>query len=317
MLFESDANGWRSGASGIGEAGRQGNYALENGRPQNAVVSYREPIPSDHVETRMKAPLRLILVLLILQASVAISAANDGPEIQRGHVHVARTPAQLVDGKSLEGLSDIHDVGREISWQMYVPENYDPDVPAGLLVFVSPTPKGWLPKAWRPVLDEQNLIMISADMSGNGTRTKKRLLHAALAPYVAAERYSIDPQRIYVSGFSGGGKVASIAAVQFANLFTGAIYICGVVAWPDVSADQLALAKSRRYVFITGSDDFNRKLTRRLYAKYEKSGMNHISLLTIHGMAHNVPGEKHFREAIHYLDADEQAEENIAVSDSP
>ena len=265
----------------------------------------------------MKAPARLILALLILQASVAISAANDDPEIKRGHIHVARTPAQLVDAKSLESLSEIQDMGQEISWQMYVPDNYDPDVPAGLLVFVSPTTKGWLPNAWRPVLDEQNLIMISADMSGNGTRTKKRLLHAALAPYVAAESYSIDPQRIYVSGFSGGGKVASIAAVQFANLFSGAIYICGVVAWPEVSAGQLALAKSRRYVFITGSDDFNRKLTRRLYAKYEKSGMKNINLLTIHGMAHNIPGEEHFREAMNYLDADDQATENLAVSDNP
>ena len=159
-----------------------------------------------------------------------------------------------------------------------------------------------MPIGWKPVFDEQNLILISADQSGNGTRTKTRMMLAALAPYVAAERYKIDPGRIYVSGFSGGGKVASIASIQFANLFSGAIYICGVEFWPKVSPALLSLAKSHRYVFVTGSDDFNRQLTRRIYGRYERAGMANIDLITVPGMAHSTPGEEHFREAMRYLD---------------
>ena len=72
--------------------------------------------------------------------------------------------------------------------------------------------------------------------------------------------------------------------------------------WPKVAPALLTLAKSHRYVFLTGSDDFNRQLTRRIYGRYRRAGVANIDLITVPGMAHSTPGEKHFREAMHYLD---------------
>ncbi len=159
-------------------------------------------------------PARALLVSLIVSCCTSVFAEHsDDADVQYGRFFIKGTAAELVDPETMESMSKLLDADKEITWQMYVPESYDPNKPAGLLVYVSPTPRGGMPIGWKPVFDEQNLILISADQSGNGTRTKTRMMLAALAPYVAAERYKIDPGRIYVSGFSGGGKVASIASI--------------------------------------------------------------------------------------------------------
>ncbi|MCH9695755.1 MAG: hypothetical protein K0U72_14665 [Gammaproteobacteria bacterium] len=249
----------------------------------------------------MRRPRTLSPWALGLVVAWTMAGADDSA-LQYGRFQVTGPASELMDAVTAEALSGIVDADQEISWQMYVPETYDPQKPAGLMVFVSPTPRGGMPIGWKPVFDESNLILISADSSGNRTRTKKRMFFAVLAPYAASQRYNIDPTRIYVSGFSGGGKVASITAIQFANLFTGAIYVCGVESIPKVSPEQLELAKSHRYVFMTGSDDFNRVPTRNMYARYERKGLTNISLVTVPRMAHSIPGEEHFREAMRFLD---------------
>ncbi|MGB5628710.1 MAG: hypothetical protein WBM45_00740 [Woeseiaceae bacterium] len=248
----------------------------------------------------------LSLVLLLIHCcSVAIAGNSDEPGIQRGSFDIKRTASELVDPATLQGMADILDADAKINWQVYVPANYDPGKPAGVLVYVSPMPTGQMPNGWQPLFDEENLIYISADRSGNRTLTKRRMLYAALAPYVLAETYAIDPTRIYVSGFSGGGKVASIAVIQFASLFTGAIYICGVEFWSEIPPALRSRVMSNRYVFLTGGRDFNRDLTKNIHRQYERAGVANIHLMDIAGMGHDEPERERFREAIHYLDGRE------------
>ena len=105
-----------------------------------------------------------------------------------------------------------------------------------------------------------------------------------------------------MAGFSGGGKVASHAAVHFANLFVGGLYICGTEPWSGKEPDELARAVSGRYVFMTGTRDFNRISTKQTYEKYIRSGMVNSKLIVESGLAHAMPGVEQFREAVHYLD---------------
>lgn len=128
-------------------------------------------------------------------------------------------------------MSGVIRADEEITWKMYVPESYDANKPAGLMVYISPSPKGWMPRKWRPVIDETNQIWTSANRSGNRTHTAKRMLYAVLAPQIVERDYRIDADRTYLSGFSGGGKVAGMVSIDFANLFRGAIYICGAEHW--------------------------------------------------------------------------------------
>lgn len=244
----------------------------------------------------------LIACLLVHWCTPSYGQDGGKPDIQFGQFEVSRTPAQLVDLVGSESMLDPLDDDEPISWRMYVPETYDSSKPAGLMVYISPTSSGEIQGDWRPVIDAENLIWIGANRSGNRTRTNKRILLATLAPYLASESYEIDPDRVYLSGFSGGGKAAGLASVHLARLFKGAIFICGAESWSDVEPEQLLTAAPNRYVFVTGSRDFNNTLTRRVHRKFERAGLVNSKLMVISGMEHSTPDAEHFREAMLYLD---------------
>jgi hypothetical protein len=238
-----------------------------------------------------------------LQWCVTSYAGNsDEATSQAGALDVSWTVTDLAVHLSLDGPLDSYDRDDVLRWHIYVPESYNPNKPAGLMVYISPTPSGRIRPDWRPVLDQENLIWISATKSGNNTPTRERILLASLAPFVAADRYEIDPDRVYLSGFSGGGKAAGIASIHLAGLFKGAIFICGAEMWKDVEAAHIATAAPNRYVFLTGSRDFNRTLSRETYKAYSRAGLSNLKLMVIRGMGHTTPDADHFREAIRYLD---------------
>lgn len=47
-------------------------------------------------------------------------------------------------------------------------------------------------------------------------------------PNSSSKAVKINHERVYLSGLSGGGKMANMVATDNAHLFKGAIYSCGV-----------------------------------------------------------------------------------------
>ena len=119
---------------------------------------------------------------------------------------------------------------------------------------------------------------------------------------MADNNYRIDPSRVYVSGFSGGGRTASAVAPEYAQLFTGAIYICGVNFWDGHKPKQLERIRDNRYVFLTGSKDFNRSETRRVHRAYRRADVDNVMLLEVAGMDHRMPPPEDLAQAITFLD---------------
>jgi predicted peptidase len=117
-----------------------------------------------------------------------------------------------------------------------------------------------------------------------------------------AREFRIAQQRIYVSGFSGGGRIASVVATNFPEVFKGAIYNCGVNFWDENTPESLKLIRNNRFVFITGSKDFNLRDTKRVFKKYEKAGVEQIKLMVIPHMSHSNPGRSDYAQAIAFLD---------------
>lgn len=250
--------------------------------------------------SRSRGALIACCGLLWWIATFAASSAQ--AEVRYGQFDVSWKAGELVDSLGLESALGPLDADETVSWRMYVPRSYDPDRPAGLMVYISPTSSGQLRTDWQPVIEEENLIWISANRSGNRRPTRKRILLASLAPFVASLGYEIDPARVYLSGFSGGGKAAGIASIHLANLFKGAVFICGAELWSDVGPEHVASAEENRYVFVTGTRDFNRMLTNRVYKEFGRVGLGHTKLMVIPGMDHRTPDPEHFRESIQYLD---------------
>ena len=243
--------------------------------------------------------LQSALAALLFAAATAPASA----EPPRGEVSLSATAHELLGDTSDALFGSALDPEEVIEWELYVPADYDPGSPAGLLVFISPTDSGRMPRRYQPVLDEKNLIWIGANHSGNRIRVARRISLALLATALVDRDYRIDASRVYVSGFSGGGRTASAVAPEYAQIFRGAIYICGVNFWDGRKPTKLDQVRDNRYVFLTGNKDFNRAETRRVHRAYQRADVENVLLLEVAGMDHRMPPVEDLATAITFLDS--------------
>jgi len=113
--------------------------------------------------------------------------------------------------------------------------------------------------------------------------------------------YLIASNRIYISGFSGGGRAASKLASQYPEVFSGAVYICGVDFWNEELDIRVERLVKNRFVFLTGSKDFNRVETQGVYHRYLDAGAQLSKLMVVPGMSHELPDAAALEEALDFL----------------
>lgn len=139
-----------------------------------------------------------------------------------------------------------------------------PPPPSGfaLLVFVPPWQDARLPPGWAAVLEQFGVVLTTAARSGNDENPLgRRVPLALLAAAEARRRFPIDPERVYVGGFSGGSRIALRIALAYPDVFRGAILDAGSdpIGTPELPLppqDLLALFQAQtRLVYITGERD--------------------------------------------------------------
>ena len=149
------------------------------------------------------------------------------------------------------------------SFSIYVPAHpYPPPHGYSLLVFVPPWSRAEVPSQWIPALDRHDMILVTAANSGNDAPTvNRREPLALLAAQNAMVQYSVDPQRVYIGGFSGGSRVALRLALGYPDVFHGALLNAGSdpIGNADVPLPPAELFRqfqdSTRLVYVTGEDD--------------------------------------------------------------
>lgn len=210
----------------------------------------------------------------------------------------------------------------EESFQVVVPDGYARDKSFGLLVWISPIGSGAVPDYWLEALAARDLIAIGADNSGNDRGTAYRVALALDAVHNLVKRYTIDPRRIYVTGFSGGGRSASRLGFTYPDIFAGGIYQGGVDfyrAVPDPAdakrefaaafikpeGDLLKKVKSEsRHVILAGENDFNRPGCRATFEMMTKrENFTRATWLEMPGEDHIPANAATFVKALDALDA--------------
>ena len=239
-------------------------------------------------------------VLLVLALSGA--AANELDPPPTGAFSKTRL-ATTVLGDRAARYEDLFDTGEEITWQYYVPPGYTPQEPAGLLVYISPTRSGAMPREWRSVMDEYNMIWVGADQSGNRSKVPRRVLLSLLAVELARQDYEIDEGRVYLSGFSGGARVASMAVIDNADTFSGGLFFCGADLWHLDESVNVERMRKNRYVLITGTLDQALEPVKKTYRGYRRAGIDQAKLMIVRNMGHNTPRRADFAKALAFLNA--------------
>jgi pimeloyl-ACP methyl ester carboxylesterase len=140
-------------------------------------------------------------------------------------LEAARLPQLLAQAG--KGLSEqAIDLGRE-KFALFVPSAAPPGG-YGLIVFVPPWNAPAIPDGWAEVLERYGIIFVAAAQSGNDASVLgRREPLAILAEQNVVRRYPVNPARIYISGFSGGSRVALRLALGYADVFRAAILNAG------------------------------------------------------------------------------------------
>jgi predicted esterase len=246
------------------------------------------------------APLASLLWLALLFAGTV--TADEAPVGQEFEIET--TPLELLGEEGAARYRKILDPGEPLRYAVYYPARRE-SAPPGVFVYISPGDSGRIDPRWRRVMDERNLVYIAAHHSGNRVRTNRRMVLAVFALRTLEGRAPLDASKLHVSGFSGGGRVASLVASQYPEAFTHALYICGANFWKKSQTPRVDRVIRNRFVFLTGSRDFNLADTRRVHQRYLKAGAVNSELMIVPGMGHELPDAAWLTRALRYLAGEE------------
>lgn len=210
------------------------------------------------------------------------------------------------------------DLAKE-KFQLIVPATYQHADKWGVFLWISPGDTAAIPADWELVLAARKLLFVGALKSGNPRNIFDRVRLAVAANTAMRERFNVDGRRVYVSGHSGGGRVASMVGVAYADMFSGTMPFMGVNFYADIPAgdgkttyganfipddEVLAIAKKFcRYALVTGEKDFNRAGTKTLFEQgFKKEGFAHVTYLEAPGVGHNLPPAKWLEQGLDFLD---------------
>ncbi len=267
---------------------------------------------------RATAGIVLLLCSLAAAQPATEPAFVDLPRETAAGTHVTfdqRSPLSEIEAQNGRYRVRIDPMQRyslaDASFELYVPgERQETGKPMGILVWISASDRGTLPRGWRELAGRHHLIAIGANGSGNDKGLAVRIGLALDAVHNLRRQYPVDETRIYASGVSGGGKIAGMLATIYPDVFTGAICIVGVTYFRDIPIagkpgtlwqrsferpGNVLLERARknsRFVLITGTEDFNREPTHDTYeAGFEKDGFAHVDYVEVPGMGHTMPSD--------------------------
>jgi predicted esterase len=234
----------------------------------------------------------LLIAMLVLGG---VCQAKDSPTVERTTTLTALFPADKA--KSLAGTLP---PDKLLHYRVRIPPG---ESPWGVLVFVNSGESGEMPSTWAAQLDAQNLIWIAADDFGNAHPSSQRILAAITALNLIQSTETVDAKRLYIGGISGGGRIASQVMTRFPQYFGGALFIVGADFWTAAEDPLLPRIVANRYVFITGSADFNQLSMQRMFKKYREAGVTQALLMDLRHFGHQYPNAGQLETAIDFLDA--------------
>ena len=197
-------------------------------------------------------------------------------------------------------------------FEVFVPPTYRPELPHGLLVWMGVSE---FSSAWLNVLARHRLILVSANtVKGHVARYPAPLD----AVHNLRKLYCIDANRVYASGFSAGGAMATMMVRGFPDVFRGGLFLMGGYFYhchksPDGRGEPTVegpfpawkgpldqIKQNVRLVIMKGGSDreWPPQEGRSDYQGLWLDGFIHVSYFEVPGLGHTHPDALRFEQGI-------------------
>jgi predicted esterase len=207
------------------------------------------------------------------------------------------------------------------SFEAFVPAGYNPKAPHGLFVWMG---MSRCPQAWLDVLARHKLIMVSVNFVERRADTYAKSLDAV---HNMKKRYNIDPKRVYVAGFSGGGVHATHMVQGFPDVFSGGYFLVWGGGFYDMFENEekgwrLAaelgqggwkgpldqIKKDMKLVILKGERESSQvQHGRANYQALSLDGFTRVTYLEVPRLGHTFPSTSWFEKGIVALEAKPKA----------
>jgi len=267
--------------------------------------------------------MRSLHLLFLALLPLGVSAAGYA-NFKHGDSTI-RVPRPAIQSGAEELQWRLHSVSRpgpfdirKETFELIIPRSYSHEKPHGLFLWISPGNRPSIPASWRPELAKRRLIFAGARNSGNRRNIFDRMRMAIDLNHHLRTSFNIDPDRVHLSGFSGGGRVASMLGVCYADMFPRTIPFMGVNYYRQIPAGKdrvfnpsyipdeqiLQIAKRQcRFVLVTGEKDFNRLNTLAMFEHgFRKDGFQFVRCVELPGIGHRLPGADRLAEILDLID---------------
>jgi predicted esterase len=243
-----------------------------------------EPGPGFHAKTKVRAPTRLDWTFTVATQSQA------------------KVPPAWLGG---------HDSTAQ-QYQLFVPARKDKAKKLPLIVFVSPgsAPSSW--SSFERLCRARGFLFAAPSGAGNDCPAKKRVRIVLDVLDDVRRNYPTDPDRTYIAGFSGGGRIACAIAFALPELFGGVMPICASGDLREESWLRQRVGDRLRVALLTGATDFNRGEVERLRGPYLKEVGMTARVWVQPGLGHGMPNDKVLGEALTWLDEGAPARRKLA-----
>ena len=191
---------------------------------------------------------------------------------------------------------------------VYVPKDYDGTKPFGLLVsMIHAQSSNQFPRPeFQKILDKYDILWVGFDPY-NGIFDGFEETHEAFClaiVYNMLGSFSVDRSRIYMAGFSWGGRLTGEIVPKHPRIFSGGIAIGGCFTTSQRVVPGLEYGRDRvTMVMATGDFDYNRRETYGGYSVLLSMGYKDCHFIQEPLKGHAIMSAASFEKAIRLLDA--------------
>ena len=192
---------------------------------------------------------------------------------------------------------------RQQRYERFVPAPKGKSETLPLIIFISAgdSPAGWGPL--ETVCKQKGIAFASPYGAGNNVPMPRRVRIILDVLDDLRRQARIDPDRTYIAGFSGGGRVACQIAFGLPELFGGVMPVCAGGDLREEPWLRHRAIERLSVAFLTGTGDFNLGEVERFRGPMLTEMGVRTKVTVVQKMGHAIPEAKTMQTTIEWLDA--------------